>query len=175
MTLRMNLRALGALTLMLACAATTSAPAVAAGKSKHASKPKHASKQAVKKAATQPRLPVGLGSQLGLTATTQLAALTAGVTAAPSFYAGRSTGCSSVTPMLTAQPGSVIAGNFRDSDGACYVWLNLQQTELLTGSELCKIALHEYGHLTGLDHSADPNDVMFSPFRPDPIPIPCQA
>jgi hypothetical protein len=68
-----------------------------------------------------------------------------------------------------------MGGNFRDSGGGCYVWLNLRQSSLLTGSEICKIALHEMGHLNGLQHSTDPLDVMFSPFQADPIPAPCVA
>jgi hypothetical protein len=31
------------------------------------------------------------------------------------------------------------------------------------------------GHLTGLRHSQDPDDVMYSPFRADPVPEPCVA
>jgi hypothetical protein len=97
-----------------------------------------------------------------------------GIKAAPAFYAGRSTGCTSLTAMLAAQPGPIMGGNFRDATGACYVWLNVQQSSMLTGSEICKLTLHEYGHLTGLEHTADPNDIMFSPFNADVIPSVCQ-
>jgi hypothetical protein len=171
MTLVKRLPGFGAATLMLVCAALGSAQSVEAARPTS----KHASEKPVKTAARPSDLQTVLGNRLNLSPTTQLAALNAGLKAGPFFFGGRSTGCNSLTPTLTAQPGSVIAGNFRDAGGACYVWLNLQQSELLTGSDLCKIALHEYGHLTGLEHSANPNDVMFSPFRPDPTPVPCQA
>jgi hypothetical protein len=171
MTLRTNLRGLRALTLIVACAGLALSPAVgtaaAKSKSKKTSKTVKAKRQAV-------TVDDGLGNRLGLGATTQLAAMKTGLNAAPQFFAGRSTGCASLTAMLAAQPGSIMAGNFRDATGACYVWLNLKQSSLLTGSEICKIAMHEYGHLTGLEHSADVNDIMFAPFQADPIPAPCQ-
>jgi hypothetical protein len=153
MTLQLNLRGFRA--LIAACVVLALTPAAAAAKS-------HTSN--------------GLGTErVGLSPTTQLAAMNAGLEAAPAFFSGRTTGCTVAMALLTAQSGPVIAGNFRDANGACYVWLNLRRSSLLTGSELCKIALHEYGHLTGLQHSSDPTDVMFSPFRSDPIPGACQA
>ena len=117
----------------------------------------------------------GLGNTLGVTAANQLAAMRTAIDAAASYFPGRTTGCSNITPMLASQGGSIMAGNFRDSQGYCYIWLNLQQSSMLTGSEICKTTLHEMGHLTGLQHSADPADVMFAPFQSDPIPAPCQA
>jgi hypothetical protein len=117
----------------------------------------------------------GLGDQFELAPATQLAAMNTALKAAPGFFAGRSSGCVRITPVLASQPGMIMAGNFRDMDGGCYVWLNLQQSDALTGSEICKTTLHEYGHLTGLEHSSDPQDVMFAPFQPDGIPAPCQV
>jgi hypothetical protein len=144
------MRGFRALTTMLVCAGVALAPAAAGAKT-------------------------GLGDQDGLAATTQLAAMNTAIKAAPAFFAGRTTGCARVTPVLASSAGMVMAGNFRDADGYCYVWLNLQQSDVLTGEEICKTTLHEYGHLTGLQHSEDPDDVMYSPFRSDPIPAPCQA
>ena len=169
MTLRTVLRGTRAATTMLAIAALAVSPAAAdaASKTKHAKAPKKASVTKPAAAAT------GLGSSLGLGPTMQLAAMNTAIKAADGFYAGRTTGCKSVTPVLASQGGQIIAGNFRDSDGYCYVWLNLQQSSMLTGSEICKTTLHEMGHLTGLQHSQDPGDVMFAPFRSDPIPAPC--
>jgi Matrixin len=69
----------------------------------------------------------------------------------------------------------VLGGNFRDENGGCYVWLNLARAPLLNGQEICKIALHEMGHLTGLQHSPDIDDVMYAPFRPQPVPDVCTA
>ncbi|MGH2799331.1 MAG: matrixin family metalloprotease, partial [Thermoleophilaceae bacterium] len=34
-------------------------------------------------------------------------------------------------------------------------------TLALSWDELCLATVHEFGHLAGLDHSVDPNDVMF--------------
>lgn len=138
---------------------------------KEAANKKPAKKLAVKKTTTATD---GLGSTLGLGPTMQLAAMNTAIKASGAFFVGRMTGCKAVTPMLASQPGQIMAGNFRDSDGYCYVWLNLQQSSMLTGSEICKTALHEVGHLTGLQHSADPADVMFAPFQADPIPSVCQ-
>lgn len=154
MGLGTRLRGFRALTTMLACAGLALAPAAA-------------------DAATNAR--TGLGDQEGLAATTQLAAMNTALKAGPDFFAGRSTGCARVTAMLASSAGMVMAGNFRDADGYCYVWLNLQQSDVLTGEEICKTTLHEFGHLTGLQHSQDPSDVMYSPFRSDPIPAPCKA
>jgi hypothetical protein len=68
-----------------------------------------------------------------------------------------------------------MAGNFRDQQSGCYVWLNLAQAPLLDAQEICKLALHEMGHLNGLQHSGDPRDVMYSPFESEPIPEPCMS
>jgi Matrixin len=162
MTLVQNTRAWRAVTTMLACALLALAPAVAdAAKLKRAPKTTKAN--------------AGVAAGLGLSATTQLAAMNTALNAGPAFFAGRSTGCAVIVPLLTTRPGSVIAGNFRDAAGACYVWLNLAHSDMLSGPEICKTTLHEFGHLTGLEHSSDPRNVMFAPFVTDPIPAACQA
>jgi uncharacterized protein YkwD len=114
-------------------------------------------------------------SSFGLDAPRQLAALNSGINAAPAFFAGRTTSCGVVTPMLASKSGQAMAGNFRDANGNCHVWLNLRQSSLLTASEICKLGLHEMGHLNGLHHSSDPGDVMYSPFESTPTPRPCVA
>jgi hypothetical protein len=68
-----------------------------------------------------------------------------------------------------------MAGNFRDQDSGCYIWLNLAHAPLLNAQEICKLALHEAGHLGGYPHSAEPEDVMYSPFLAQPIPAACVA
>jgi Matrixin len=176
-----TMRAVRALTVVFACAGLAMSPGVADAGAKrkgrkttmtrrgaHATKPVRSVK-AVSKSTTAG----GLVNRIGLTPDTQLAALDTAIGAAPTWFSGVSNGCTSVTAMLASQPGPVIAGNFRDGAGGCYVWLNLQQSSMLTGPEICKVALHEMGHLGGLEHSADPADVMFAPFRSDPIPPPC--
>lgn len=119
--------------------------------------------------------PSGLGETPGLGATMQLAAMNTAIGAAPAYFDARPSACGAVTPVLASEPGQILAGNFRDTDGNCYVWLNLRQSSTLTGSEICKTTLHEMGHLAGLEHSPDPADVMFSPFQAAPIPAPCVA
>lgn len=178
MNLGRHTRAIRAITTLFACAGLVVAPAAAdaAAKSKkplrEAKSAKPAKKVVVKKPAASNS---GLGSTLALSATTQLAAMNTALRAAPEYFAGRNTGCSMITAMLASQPGTIMAGNFRDSGGNCYVWLNLQQSSMLTGSEICKTTLHEFGHLAGLQHTSDSTDVMYSPFVTDPIPAPCRA
>src|SRR4051794_35406584 len=187
MSLQTHLRGLRATTAVLACAALALSPAAAMAKKHAAKKPAAQKLGTALKEAKNPKpaklvaAPApstnanGLGNKLGLGPTMQLAAMNTAITAAPGFYTGRTTGCAKVTAMLANEPGQIMAGNFRDGEGYCYVWLNLEQSSMLTGSEICKTTLHEMGHLNGLQHSQDPDDVMFAPFRSDPIPAVCQA
>ena len=117
----------------------------------------------------------GLGTAIGIGPSTMLTAMTTAVKAAPAFFAGHTTGCAGITAMLASAPGQVLAGNFRDDAGNCYVWLNLNNASSLSGSEICKTTLHELGHLNGLAHSKDISDVMYSPFDSTTMPAPCQA
>jgi hypothetical protein len=111
--------------------------------------------------------------RLGLRPGQELAAMRTAIAAAPRFWDGYANGCAQTVPVLTYVRGDTIAGNFRDQSSGCYVWLNLAQAPLLTAQEICKVALHEMGHLGGYQHSPDPDDVMYAPFQPDPIPSPC--
>jgi hypothetical protein len=187
LSLHTALRGFRVTTALAICTALAVSPAVAdaAAKKKHPAK-KHTSAKTLKEAKnSKPAKKVvvkkpaanttGLGNTLGLGPTMQLAAMNTAIAASPNFYAGRTTDCTNITAMLASQPGPIMAGNFRDSGGNCYVWLNLNQSSMLTGSEICKTTLHEMGHLTGLQHSSDPADVMFAPFQADPIPAPCQV
>jgi hypothetical protein len=180
MTLELRLRALRA-SITLACVAAVAAgPAVAdaAAKSKPkahqrtaAAKKQRAARQVPKESNAAPA-PAGT---IGIGASAQLRAMTVAIDAAPEYFAGRETGCARVTPLLGSEPGTLLGGNFRDGDGGCYVWVNLSNSAMLTGSEVCKVTLHEIGHLTGLQHSKDPDDLMFSPFSATAIPAPCAA
>jgi hypothetical protein len=172
-TLRLNTRTARATVLALVCLGLVAVPAGAAAKAKHPKK-KPAPATAVKFVGSSAAPATGLGNTTGLNPATQLTAMNTGLAAAPAYF-GRDTGCQSVTAMMTSVSGDTLAGNFRDAFGGCYVWLNLQRSRTLTGSEICKTTLHEFGHLAGLAHSADPDDVMFAPFRADPIPAPCQV
>jgi hypothetical protein len=173
MTLPQHLRGFRALMTTLVCVALAlplAPPASAKPRHRHAKRPT-ATRTVIKPTAAAG----GLGDRLGLGADTQLAAMRTAIAAAPLYFAALPNGCSSVTPLLTSAPGPTIAGNFRDAADGCYVWLNLEQSSMLTGSEICKVALHEMGHLSGLQHSADPSSVMFAPFRSDPLPAPCRS
>jgi hypothetical protein len=103
----------------------------------------------------------------------QLAAMRAGIRAAASLFGGTRSGCARTTVVLAHEGSGVMAGNFRDEASGCYVWLNLAHSPLLNAQEICKLALHETGHLHGLRHAGEPDDVMYSPFRAAPIPPEC--
>jgi hypothetical protein len=92
---------------------------------------------------------------------------------APRAFPAFESHCTRTMPMLASVAGSVMAGNFRDADGACYVWINLATTAGISGAALCKLSLHELGHLGGYTHVADVGDVMHSPFVAKPTPPAC--
>jgi hypothetical protein len=97
------------------------------------------------------------------------------IAAAPREWEGYSSNCARTTPVIAFDEGRTMAGNFRDQDSGCYVWLNLAHAPLLNAQEICKLALHELGHLGGFQHSADSADVMYSPFEAQPIPAACRS
>jgi Matrixin len=121
------------------------------------------------KAGSQPPPEKRVGLRPGL----QLAAMRAGIAAAPATWSGYESHCAQTVAVLTYARGSAMAGNFRDQQTGCYVWLNLGQASLLNAQEICKLALHEMGHLGGLQHSPQRDDVMYAPFESDPIPDGC--
>lgn len=110
----------------------------------------------------------------GLRPGQQLAAMRSGISSAQRYFAAYSTTCARTVPVIAYVRGQTMAGNFRDQSGGCYIWLNLQYAPDLNAQEICKLALHESGHLGGLQHSQDPRDVMYSPFQSDPVPAPCE-
>jgi hypothetical protein len=111
--------------------------------------------------------------RIGLRPGQQLAAMRTAIAAAPQQFPGFDSKCARTTPVIAFAEGRTMAGNFRDQQQGCYVWLNLAHAPLLNAQEICKLALHEMGHMTGLQHSSDPDDVMYSPFESQPIPAPC--
>jgi hypothetical protein len=113
--------------------------------------------------------------RIGLRPGQQLAAMRAAIDSAPQFFGSYQSNCDQTLPVLTSVKGDTMGGNFRDQSAGCYVWLNLAQAPFLTAQEICKVTLHEMGHLGGYQHSADPKDVMYAPFASDPIPAPCVA
>lgn len=116
---------------------------------------------------------VPVEKRVGLRPGLQLAAMRTAIAAAPGYFEGYSSGCGRTTPVIAQSQGQTMAGNFRDQQSGCYVWLNLAQAPLLDAQEICKLALHEMGHLGGLQHSPDAGDVMYAPFQAQPMPAPC--
>jgi hypothetical protein len=125
------------------------------------------------KARVASRVPIE--KRVGLRPGLQLAAMRAAIAAAPQTWQGYSSSCASTTPVIAYAGGQTMAGNFRDQQAGCYVWLNLAHASLLNAQEICKLTLHEMGHLGGLQHSSDPDDVMYSPFEAQPIPAGCES
>jgi hypothetical protein len=111
--------------------------------------------------------------RIGLRPGLQLAAMRTAIAAAPQTFSGFDAKCARTTPVIAFVEGRTMAGNFRDQQQGCYVWLNLAHAPLLNAQEICKLTLHEMGHLTGLQHVSDPEDVMYSPFEAQPIPAAC--
>src|SRR5215212_2644195 len=104
MTLGSNTRGIRAATTMLACAGLALSPAVANAAAKK--KPSKKQLAALKEARNaKPTGTIKTGSAL------QLAAMNTAIKAAPTYFTGRSTGCSNVTAMLASQPGAIMAGN----------------------------------------------------------------
>jgi hypothetical protein len=123
------------------------------------------------KARMSARLPAE--KRIGLRPGQQLAAMRTAIAAAPQAFPGFDSHCARTTPVIAFAEGRTMAGNFRDQQQGCYVWLNLAHAPLLNAQEICKLTLHEMGHLTGLQHTADPEEVMYSPFEAQPIPASC--
>jgi len=94
--------------------------------------------------------------------TALFAALAAGIAHSPAPPAA---GCNPV-PVIALVPGRVLAGNFRDDHGGCYVWLNAYHVRGLARRDVCQLAAHEVGHLGGLGHVA--SGLMASPFKRTP-------
>lgn len=81
-----------------------------------------------------------------------------------------------VPPGTLAKPGSnfAISGNATEPPpGAppgsvnCILWIDRAYAEPIIFDLLCAVTLHEVGHLLGMEHSADPRNVMH-----DDIPVP---
>lgn len=59
-------------------------------------------------------------------------------------------GCARVTPVLAIDQSEIVAGQFRDTEGNCYVWLNLANR--FWPSRVCSAVWHEVRHLHGDRH-----------------------
>ena len=77
---------------------------------------------------------------------------------ASAFWGTPACGQPSITTEVLPPP---IVGLATPSE--CLITLDRRQW---AAGEACQIALHEYGHLMGRQHSLDPNDVMYPVLRP---------
>lgn len=59
-------------------------------------------------------------------------------------------GCARVTPVLALDRQQVLAGQFRDTEGNCYLWLNVGFR--WWRSRVCSSTFHEIRHLHGDRH-----------------------
>lgn len=98
---------------------------------------------------------------------------TLGLQSADHYWAGRPSACAHTYVAAIVSGGSPEGGNFRDESGNCYVWINTDDSPY-TGPDVCKIIVHEVGHLRGLQHSPDPRSVMYSPYHSSPMPSRCR-
>lgn len=109
-----------------------------------------------------------------MSAAALLAALALGVAHSPA----QPIDCSYTVSAIADSPPPVMAGNLRTVDGGCLIWVSapmfLGRNAPYDARDACKTAMHETGHLAGLQHSLDPNDVMYSPYQRVPLPSACR-
>jgi hypothetical protein len=116
-----------------------------------------------------------LTGDVGLAARRALNAVAVTIQVAPQVFSDFKTPCTHITPVLAAVSGPIMAGQFKDGSGGCYLWLNLLNTADIPAPDLCKLVLHELGHLSGLEHSKDKAEVMYSPFLSQPVVPACSG
>lgn len=92
------------------------------------------------------------------------------------YWANRTDTCPRTYVSAMVAPWSLtdgqLAGASRDSHEDCAVSIDAQYP--MGARDLCKLIVHEVGHLRGVKHSMDPRSVMYTPFRPDPTPAGCK-
>jgi matrixin len=76
-----------------------------------------------------------------------------------------------VTWAATDEPGWAAQALYDDS--RCELRLSPVLFPTLTAEMQCNMVVHEYGHLAGLDHSADPASIMFT--APHPVIPECAS
>lgn len=97
---------------------------------------------------------------------------TIGLNAANHYWHGLPNTCPKTFVSVVADGGSPEAGNYREP-GFCIVWINTTYGPY-SGPVMCKLIIHEVGHLRGLQHSTSPRSVMYTPFHEKPIPRGCR-
>jgi hypothetical protein len=78
-----------------------------------------------------------------------------------------------VTWAATDEPGWAAQALYDDDNGQCEIRLDPVRFPTLTPEMQCDMIVHEYGHLAGLAHSPDPDNIMF--FAPRPVIPECAS
>lgn len=76
-----------------------------------------------------------------------------------------------VTWASTDEPGWAAQALYDDQH--CEIRLDPVLFPTLTPEMQCNMVVHEYGHLAGLDHSPDPDSIMFA--SPHPVILECAS
>lgn len=97
-----------------------------------------------------------------------------GLSASNHYWAGSPSPCPHTYVAMVADGGEPMAGQWIDPNGTCIIWINAAQGPF-DGTQICKLIVHEDGHLRGKQHSTDPRSVMFAPYRSTPMPYRCRA
>src|SRR4051794_27651920 len=85
-------------------------------------------------------------------------------------------------PVCTMPDGTVVhphavMGNDPDPNvaawaevGGCRIWLDSDYWPAPASEEYCNLIAHEWGHLTGREHSSDPHDLMWPKWTNNVVP-----
>lgn len=99
---------------------------------------------------------------------------TLGLHTADNYWAKRPNPCPHIYVAAIVAGGAPLGGNFKDEVGDCIIWLNTDDGPY-SKRDICKIIVHEEGHLRGLQHSLNKKSVMYSPFQSKPTPRGCRG
>lgn len=97
---------------------------------------------------------------------------TLGLHTADHYWAGLRDPCPHTYVAAVVDGGSPLAGNFILPSGDCIIWVNASDGPFRS-RQLCKLIVHEAGHLRGLRHSTNPRSVMYP--QPTRVPAGCRG